>query len=831
MGKLCLWGINPKAWLISILVACLCIHLPTNINPGQPSLSVVGNAVLHGANHRNESPSSFYLTGNVTVRKGETYAITDENLVMESLYEKTMSFTVFGNLTILNSDLTLAKVQYSILANFSIYLEPGSEFTVKSSNLTFPGLLDFNHTHAFIENSTLNTSISNANNPFDSSLRISSLDSSISITNSTIDGLYRQNHSHEYQDGFQYFYETPYSNSNAIIPMVPVSALRNNAFINSVVVNITYTSNYNETNNFFKIGYSGTTLGNYLLPFNRTENKITRSIVLNFSGMEHNLSWMENNSNFYLMPMASNQTPIDILNISEYFLSNDTVSLYGNEVFSYNFTNSDIFAFNSVLGVNFESGYLAGGQQNPGKLYIILANSTLGMEDSSLQGQGPYEAPFFINHNSTLLFAKAISVKAYSHGIPVEALHYNISAYGQEGINRSAFHNLLNSTASNWVSEWSNPSVVYEAINTANLFNYTSTFRISSQGDSSLFSVSPFPKLNRDTFNVTLNAASVPYSTFNISCFKLYSNGTGSYFLNWDGNLSGMADFSVNWSLENPTQRILHGHGLIDNPGFQGKARIALNYSRSLAPGSYYLDVFVNSTVEHAFNNTGLAHSSFYLGYPPASSHGVNIVEQSNINGLVWGISIGNHTMYTNGTEIRTSISDNATARVIAPMGYIPSSPIIQLNYTEQLYYISFSLIQYEIIFENQNISNSRQWELIIGGKTVFSSNSSISIKLQPGSYNYEVIDPHGYALSKAGGIVQVQNSSLSVIINSVKIVPWTSSLASLFSTPEYYIPASMAIIAAIALVGWNSSHSWYVCKHCGSTRKRKKAECPYCGK
>ena len=62
---------------------------------------------------------------------------------------------------------------------------------------------------------------------------------------------------YQFRDGFQYLYNTPYSSTNSTIKMTPASHIRYKAHINSAVINVTYSSKYNESNNYLKIGYGG----------------------------------------------------------------------------------------------------------------------------------------------------------------------------------------------------------------------------------------------------------------------------------------------------------------------------------------------------------------------------------------------------------------------------------------------------------------------------------------------------------------------------------------------------------------------------------------------
>ena len=233
---------------------------------------------------------------------------------------------------------------------------------------------------------------------------------------------------------------------------------------------------------------------------------------------------------------------------------------------------------------------------------------------------------------------------------------------------------------------------------------------------------------------------------------------------------------------------------------------------------------------EHAFNNSGLISSHYFLEIPAPMEHEITILRQGSIGGKIWGVSIGNSSLYSNGSTIYANITGNATAKVIEPGGYGSSPETINLTASQAQYNITFFRIQYNITFQNGNMSRGSQWELIIAGSSMRSENATITVALQPGSYNYEVVDPQGYALQNSTGIIHVDNSSFTVNLISKKIIPLPAAIEKRLSLPEYYLPIAFASVIAISIAGWNGSHTWYVCKACGSTRKRKRKPCPYCG-
>ena len=824
--------INPQVLMIAALTACLIIHIPSTMHPGQPNgiTGSEGNQPQHISLIAQNS-NIFYLTDNVTVAAGGNYTISGENLILESLSQSSMNIEVWGNLYIVNSTLSLSGASYSSLKNFSIYLNPGSTFTVSRSNLTFPGVMVFNNSRIKIENSTLNTSISEQDNPYDSSLRISANASDVSISNSSINGLYRQKGSFEYTDGFQYLYNTSYSYTNTTIPMVHGYGKKPSSIINTVNVKITYNSLFNESNSYLKVAYEGSFIDDFLLSYNLSDNYLTRTFSIKLSGVERSLQWMETSSNFYLYLVTSSNEPITLYNVSEYFLSNDTVSLYGNSLFSYNFTDSNITIFNSALGLNNSVDRLVNGQWDPFKNFMSLWNSHLVMGDTSLISPGQYRSPFFTNYNSTVTLFRSIAVTAYSHNIPVQEFHYNISDQGNGSSNNFLFYGVLNSTGDHWLSTWKYNPVIYDTQADADSWNYTDTFIIVSGNSRSSFSVPPFPTLNKGILNITFNDPNIPYASFSIQRINITENGTGSFYLGWKGNTSSLQNIGINWSMYDNNSNLADGNMILPEPQNNSTVRINVTSGTHLEAGHYSLYVHETTTQEHAFGNSGNSSQSFSVYNSSRPVYRVSITGTDNINGEIWGITVGNQTIYTNGTTIDTDITGNATARIVAPEGFYASPGTLLLTPSVGQYSVSFSRIQFDVAFDNSGIAKGVQWKLLIAGKEYSSSNSSIQVKLQPGSYNYEVMEPKSYSTVNKTGIIQVIDTSFSVHIQSQKILSWTAMVINHVETPGYYIPITILTVIAISLLGWDSSHTWYVCKNCGSTRKSKRKACPYCGK
>lgn len=775
--------------------------------------------------------NTVYITDNITVPVGQAYSLTNENIVIESLSLNSIQINSSGTLNIINSSLAISGASYSVVKDFFIKSGNGSSLNILNSTLMFSGAVFLNGTTATISGSSLNSTSQVYPNPELDALRLQTDNTTLRVLNSTISGLYRQNSSVEYSDAGLYCYEPGFS-QNAVVPMAVSSHVENRSMINKVEINVTYVGNSTENINSLWVYYNNTVIDQLPLPYTVNQTSRQANFTVEIPGVEHSLNWMENSSNFRIVAHINFPDAIALSNVTETMMSNDTVNLYGLPYYSYVFSRSTVLFYNTGIGLNEKPELLSTGQANPGRLFLTATNSSVLMGDTHMSENSTYSSPFFNIGNSSIFLFRAVQVAMFSHGIQVTNGSYAITpAYGPGEVSnssRAAFGNMLNRTGSSWFLGQN--AVLYETSSNGMSWNYTNEFMVSSGTGNTSFSVPPFPELFSGAQPLLFNI-NVPFASFGIAGVNVSANGSGEISVQLAGNLSGLRSLTASWNIYQGNQSLYQGTESVPNTSATGNIVLPFATSPAIQPGQYTVFVHFSSRYTSALNKSGWANSSFYVKQVPAGGYNVTIREQGLSRGMIWGISIHGVDSYSNSTSILITLDNGTKASLIIPQGMQSNSSTINLNSQSLNYTVQFWATEYTVSFFNRNIPANSSWSLVIDGHIYYAHGQNISLTLQPGTYNYLVSDPQGYSLSANEGIVNLSNSSRTVSLSSARIVPISSRVTQILEMPQAYIPLTILAVLVITMIGWRSSHTWYACENCGSTRKRKRDRCPYCEK
>lgn len=795
-------------------------------------LNKVSNPVM-----KDSIPSStdttVYLTGNITVGAGQVLSIVNENVVLESLSLNSISVSSYGSVVIRNSSLTISTAAYSIVREFFLRAFNGSSLMISNSTVDLSGAIDLNSSFATISNSDLNSSQSASGSPYESTLSMEGNNSTLRVYNSTISGLYRQHGAHEYSDAGFYLNQPMFSQQNATVPLSQSSVRREGSMINGVRINVTYVGNVTGDNNSLWVYYNNTLEGEYTLPYTHGESYAEKNITVNFTGTDHAVGWMEESSNFRLVSHIHYSDAIAIENLTETFRSNDTVSLYGAGIYSYDFTNSTVLFFNTSLGLNSYSYLTTNGEYNPYRLSLIAYNSTILLGDTNITSDGSYADPFFTLHNSSLNLFRIVDASLYSHGIPVTNGSYSVNGSGSAAVSESMeLNRTLDEVDASWIMNFTYPPVSYEAYSDKGS-NYTNQFYARDGNSSEIFSIQPFPYLSRNPMNLSFNT-DTPYSSFSIENAHIGHNGTGTVNVSFNGDLASLKVLNITLSVHNSNGTMLTQAANFPSPGVNGTLVIHLDAGVEFPPGSYVISIHAYSGQAYAFENSGYANCTYYIQatpLPKVTIYKFQINETGLPAGSIWGLKNASSYFLTPNSSLILSLNGSSRMSVVSPAGMKPSSTGMNLTIGTYQYSVKFTRILYTLTFYNTNVSAGSTWQVTVGGHTYSSSVGSLSVRLQPGVYNYEVSDPSGYTMKHSSGIVNLSVSPAEVHIASTFHQSLKVLITHRISRPLYYLPLAGAVMALISVAGWKASHAWYVCGKCGSTRKRRKGPCPYCGK
>ena len=817
--------------LVIFVTSGFIVHSPQSNNMGRMS-----QPLMRGPNQsvRTQTTSAtdygtFYLTTNLSVANGTSYTIRDENLVVQSLSLMQISLRVSGSLNIINSSITLSQAQYSMVREFNINLDNGSFFNLVNSSIIVSGAIVMNGSRVFIENSNINSTGTISSNPSESTLKMQVNNSVVNVVNSSLSGLYNQKMPMEYNDGQEYLYESGFS-QNAVVPVKSSFSVVNRSYINSIRINVTYYGNSNESNDSLMVYYNNTYFGSLPLPYLANQSSREASFTLNFTGPLHNLTWMENTTNFRLKANISYYAAIALSNLTENMMSNDTVDLLGEQYFSYSIDNSTILVFNSSLGLNQESYSLSSGEPNYGRLSMDAFNSELYFGDIALKTSGVYNEPFFSLTSSRLFLFREVNVEPSYNGISYTGLNFTVlptNANGSYAISSGAFTDTLTSLGDNWLSSWNEHPILYETTNNGNAWNYTSQFWINATPGQMPFSLEPYPALSRAPFSINYTLP-VPYAKF--SSGSNLTSFYGNLSIGYNGNLTGLKEVNLTWTLYKYGVFKASGNATMTNLSKSGNVVIRLNRTLTDSPGEYNISVHFSSRGLHVFENSGNVFSDFYVSPAPISAENVTISETGLGQGIIWGVQMNNSEIFSNSSSIRLSIEGPQNVTFVVPKGYSANLSYTFLDFNKTSYSVNFHRIFYSLKVENRIPGNRTAWQLVVDGHKYSTFSHNLTVTLPPGVYNYQVIDPSGFKSTNSSGIVNLTDSSANVTVISVKGQSLAEEITQDITSPHYYVPISFMVLVVVGILLRNSYHRWYVCNKCGATRKRKRDKCPYCG-
>ncbi len=801
----------------------------STVNANKLSRKTAPGTQFSSSNIAEDSP--FYLTSNLTIQNGTSYIIKNEHVVVQSLSLTSITIHDMGSLIIINSSISLSREPYSKITDINICATNGSFFDLENSSIVVPGALTFDNSAVRIENSIIDSSGDKGLVPAESALTMQVNNSTMNMVNSSINGLYRQNSAFEYTDGQMYLYESGFS-QNAIVPVRPSFNLKNKSYINSVNLSVTYYGNTNETNDSLEVYYNNSYIESLPLPYSTNQSSRVANFTLNFTGPLHNLTWMENSTNFRLVANISYYSAIALSNLTENIRSNDTVDLYGQQYFSYFLRDSTLFVYNSSLGLNQKPLNFLSGEPDYGKLSLISVNSSLYFGDISIDRNATYSSPFFILTNSSVYLFREIVVQPSYKGVSYNELNFSIfSAKAGGGYavskNVTSFNHTLNHFGDGWLANGMQRAVLYDTTNDGLYWDYLGQFDINATPGTVLFSADPYPSFS-NSVRVVNYTSPVPYAVFpardNMSGFN------GSITVGYTGNLSGLKDVSVHWTLFRNQTEINSGSETIYDPGLSNALKLNLNKSMAAGPGSYNFTLKFDGSSPHAFSNSGIVYAIFSKNQPASRNANVTVAENGLSKGVIWGLKVGNTEYYSNGTALNFSINRSLSVVPIVPNGYYPGLKSLEVNFNATKYTISFHRTLYNVTFENSFPKSGLIWGVIVDGHQFTTRESNITVLLPPGNYNYEIVDPTGYHSTNSTGIISISGSPLNLtVVSSIHSSVW-SLLAERLASPQYYVPISFFILFSLALMIRNAYHTWYLCEKCGVTRKKKRDKCPYCG-
>lgn len=818
--------------VITLLVLSgVIFHSPSSNRIGRSSRIPAKRNYAQNAASPDESQNSvLYVTDNLTIQSGLTYTFTNQDIILQSLTLTSISISVSGMLQLINSSISISGASYSTVQYFNLHFHNGSSLELDNSSINAPGSLEFNGSNVTIFNSSISSPVGNSALPESDSITMNVNHTTMDIVNSSITGLYRQSSPHEYNDGSLYLYESGFSKSSTV-PMKVSSSLNNESYINRIKVNVTYQGASNESVNTLEVYYNNSFLTNFSLPYQANQSYRNEKFTLNFTGRLHNLTWMENTSNFRFVANMSYATAIALTNVTVDMMSNDTVDLYGPQYFSYKISNSTVLFYGSSLGLNENRTLFPSGEPDFDSLSIVAMNSTIISGDTTLAYPGSYYQPFFSLSNSRLLLFREIRINSSYLGIPYSGLNYTLEPanYSSNGIQKTTFSFFLeelNRLSTGWLSGVNHEPVLYEATNNGVVWNYTDEFALNASPGNLMIPLDPYPHLPGSTRLVNYSFP-VPNAIFSVATHLQKFNGNVT--VNYTGNLSELNRVEIDWTLFKNGAVSENGTDTIIDPGQTNSLSFTTGPVSQFNDGNYTLEMQIVSGGLHVFRDSSNLTTSFLI----SSLHPIqtidDITEKGLPTGMFWGLKYNGTDFFSTNSTIVIPFEVGRNITVMVPKGESPSAHSIKLSSNETNYTVTFSRICYRLTFVNNIQASGIQWGVVVDGHNYTTENNTLTVSLYPGLYNYIVYGSAGYIVQNSSGIVNISTGTVNVSIFFHKDFSIGSFLLNKISNPSDFIPLTAVSFAAIVLLVRFRYHTWYACDKCGTTRNRKKDSCPTC--
>jgi len=177
-------------------------------------------------------------------------------------------------------------------------------------------------------------------------------------------------------------------------------------------------------------------------------------------------------------------------------------------------------------------------------------------------------------------------------------------------------------------------------------------------------------------------------------------------------------------------------------------------------------------------------------GDTPSPSPNVNVTfSETGLSGQNWSVTLSGFKVNTTREEISFFLQHgNYSYSIGSPPGYIPSIRNGSLHVTNQSILITIKFVMTSIFtFNEKGLPGGDRWSVVINGTSYSSTNSTITVKLPYGEYNFSVRTPTFYAAQNPTGRVGPGNETLSISI--------------VHEPTEYIIIILVLVVADVAII------------------------------
>jgi len=329
--------------------------------------------------------NSRYLSDNITVPYNHTLDFMDCNITVT--VQSHVYITVYGVLLIKDSSLNSMLNGSQIIINVRGTQDYKAQLCLINSYVDAGGTISSTDANIFILNSSIDASLNVTD--ISEAFRVAAANSSLVVSNSTINGLYSTSEAVNSSIGEATYSDQDPVSRDTLIPLSNHLTGQGSAIVSSLSVSMNYSGNnpYNRNNLSFCVG--NTTILRYAMNSTGSISNISHYILiipvvnysLNLSQFSQRLKLKMNVS----YEPGSNST---LWNISVNYITNETVISLGSTYFNYILKNSIALMYESCIGLKdlpmFDSYHML----NPERNSICLVHSSLYFIDNNISLKG-----------------------------------------------------------------------------------------------------------------------------------------------------------------------------------------------------------------------------------------------------------------------------------------------------------------------------------------------------------------------------------------------------------------------------------------------------------
>ena len=821
--------------------------------------------------HTNSFPTIYYLTSNISIPNGSSYSIHNTRFIVTGNY----SIVDLGTLCITNSTI----IGENGCNHLTVIVNGSYGYTavirISGSKYEIPGSIWLqNATGSFLD-SELSSGYSNVSDS-QKSLTFSAVYSNVFSFNSTFTGLIQTNSSLTYTAGYESFNRSIPFSSNALIPLNYRNGSGEDPLVTAITVSMQYSGDNPSGANSVVFDYFGL---NYTYYFNSTGSVFTYDhacfTVPVKEPFRSSLNYSENlTAEMHIYPETGSNTTIKTLCIE--YKSNDTVSYYGNNYFSYEIDHSNAIYVNSTLEFSRNNRNLCLNLQNPEHDYLDARNASLYLADSrSLSASG--DCPFYLKQSSTIFCLYYVGLSFYDQGrritnftVSVESQSNNSTINYENSFANSAIvaNNVLDGYVNNSFYETyllsdliASDHIVYANEYSVNLYgrNYTLSlppYNFSSQNEifDTYQTSLPGVAINPLTSRIIIGEEnSVAFRLGDFSILPLNFSYSISFFNNTD-----LLSKTLNQTCYLSAGEYIQKDYDITFPNFVANRTeliITVNSSKPTIYGRnfteiYFLEALVNASLKTSANYIWLHDDSEIALTLNISGHSGPANSLLNIEVTSYS---SNATMFNRTIKVSPdnfsftfvynisfpSLPDNVTISATLSshiLVYVHGSikHILPIEANSSYFAIS------TIVFRETGLQSGISWGIYLNDSCYTSCQATLSIQVKNGKYNFTVPGIPDFVSNISSGIIDAVfqkeciNLSYSPHLYTIRIYEtglpdnysWTVLLQSSNFTAEgncimIQVPNGSYILQAAAadFTSSNLSYSFVVNGHSISIR------------